>query len=177
MDCSLTGSSIHGIFQARILEWVAIPFSRGSSWPRKWTRRFSCLAGRIFTTWTKQQFSSGSLASLKVNVSQSLGFPNPGLASLASLRPGGLAGPRMPEFLSPVFPPGGGTGSLHLSTWALVLRFSVWVGRFFIEGAMCRAQVQAYVPSTYVPCLPSRGGKQADVQPVATGVGGRIRHF
>ena len=33
MDCSLTGSSVHGIFQARILEQLAIPFSRGSSWP------------------------------------------------------------------------------------------------------------------------------------------------
>ena len=36
MDCSLTGSSIHGIFQARVLEWVAIAFSR-SSLPRDWT--------------------------------------------------------------------------------------------------------------------------------------------
>ena len=34
MDCSLPGSSVHGILQARILEWVVIPFSRGSSWPR-----------------------------------------------------------------------------------------------------------------------------------------------
>ena len=34
MDCIPPGSSVHGIFQARILEWVAIPFSRGSSWPR-----------------------------------------------------------------------------------------------------------------------------------------------
>ena len=34
MDCSLPRSSVHGIFQARILEWVAISFSRGSSWPR-----------------------------------------------------------------------------------------------------------------------------------------------
>ena len=45
MDCSLPGSSVHGIFQARVLEWVAISFSRGSSWPRdqswfqKWNRR------------------------------------------------------------------------------------------------------------------------------------------
>ena len=38
MDCSLPGSSIHGILQARILEWVAMPSSRGSSWPRDWTR-------------------------------------------------------------------------------------------------------------------------------------------
>ena len=34
MDCSLTGFSVHGLFQARILEWVAIFSSRGSSWPR-----------------------------------------------------------------------------------------------------------------------------------------------
>ena len=34
MDCSLPGSSVHGILQARILEWIAIPFSRGSTWPR-----------------------------------------------------------------------------------------------------------------------------------------------
>ena len=33
MDCSLPGSSVHGILQARIVEWVAIPFSRGSSQP------------------------------------------------------------------------------------------------------------------------------------------------
>ena len=37
MDCSLPGSSVHGIFQARILEWVAIFFPRGSSRPRDWT--------------------------------------------------------------------------------------------------------------------------------------------
>ena len=34
VDCSLPGSSVHGILQARILEWVAIPFSRGASQPR-----------------------------------------------------------------------------------------------------------------------------------------------
>jgi len=37
MDCSLPVSSVHEIFQARVLEWVAIPFSRGSSWPRDGT--------------------------------------------------------------------------------------------------------------------------------------------
>ena len=44
MDCSLPGSSVHGILQARILEWVAIPFSRGSSQPRDRTQ-VSCIAG------------------------------------------------------------------------------------------------------------------------------------
>ena len=34
MDCSLPGSSVHGVFQARVLEWVFMPSSRGSSWPR-----------------------------------------------------------------------------------------------------------------------------------------------
>ena len=38
MGCSRPGSSVHGIFQARVLEWVAISFSRGSSWSRDWTR-------------------------------------------------------------------------------------------------------------------------------------------
>ena len=46
MDCSLPGSSIHGIFQARILEWVAISFLRGSSQPRDQTQ-LSCIAGRL----------------------------------------------------------------------------------------------------------------------------------
>ena len=49
MDYSPPGSSICGIFQARILEWVAIPFSRGSSQPRDQTH-ISCIAGRFFAT-------------------------------------------------------------------------------------------------------------------------------
>ena len=52
MDCGLPGSSVHGILQARILEWVAIPFSGGSSQPRDGAR-VSCLAGRFFTIWAK----------------------------------------------------------------------------------------------------------------------------
>ena len=46
MDCNPSGSSVHGILQARILEWVAMPSSRGSSWPRVWTH-ISCI-GRGF---------------------------------------------------------------------------------------------------------------------------------
>ena len=51
MDYSLPGSSIHGIFQARILEWVAIPLFRASFPPRDRTW-VSCTAGRLFTIWT-----------------------------------------------------------------------------------------------------------------------------
>ena len=49
-DCSLPGSSVHGIFQARVLEWAAISFSRASSRPRDQTQ-VSCIAGRCFTLW------------------------------------------------------------------------------------------------------------------------------
>ena len=52
MDCSPPGSSVHGIFQATILKWVAMPSSRGSSWPRDWIQvsYVSSLAGGFFTT-------------------------------------------------------------------------------------------------------------------------------
>ena len=49
IDCSPPGTSIHGILQARTLEWVATPFSRGSCQPRDWTQA-SCIACRFFTT-------------------------------------------------------------------------------------------------------------------------------
>ena len=54
MDCSPPSSSVHGIFQARVLEWVAISFSRGSSQPRDqiWV---SCIASRHFTIWATME--------------------------------------------------------------------------------------------------------------------------
>ena len=54
MDCSLPGSSVHRILQARILEWVAIPFSQGSSWPRDQTQ-VSCIADKVFTIWATRK--------------------------------------------------------------------------------------------------------------------------
>ena len=51
IDCSLPGSSDHGILQARIPEWVAISFSRGSSHPRD-QMHISCIAVRLFTDWS-----------------------------------------------------------------------------------------------------------------------------
>ena len=57
MDCSLQGSSIHGILLARILEWVAISSSRGSSQPRDWTQA-SRIAGGFFTSWATREAPS-----------------------------------------------------------------------------------------------------------------------
>ena len=54
MDCSLPGSSVHGIFQAIILEWVAILFSRGSSQLRDRTQ-VSRIAVRFFTIWATRE--------------------------------------------------------------------------------------------------------------------------
>ena len=72
MDCSLPGFSVHGIFQARVLEWVAISFSRGSSCPRDRTQ-VSCIAGRCFTLWATRvnahlcvQFSFTQISSSEI---------------------------------------------------------------------------------------------------------------
>ena len=54
LDCRLSGSSVHEISQARILEWVAIPFSRRSSRPRDWTQVF-CITGSFFTSWATRK--------------------------------------------------------------------------------------------------------------------------
>ena len=54
MDCSLPGSSLHGILQARILEWVAISFSSVSSQLRDQTQ-VSCTAGRRFNLWATRE--------------------------------------------------------------------------------------------------------------------------
>ena len=54
MDCSPPSSFIHGFLQSRILEWVAISFSRGSSWPRDQTQ-VSHIAGRHFNLCTTRE--------------------------------------------------------------------------------------------------------------------------
>ena len=54
MDCSPPGSLVHGIFQAWILEWVAVSFSRGFSWPRDRTRA-SRIVSRRFTVWATRE--------------------------------------------------------------------------------------------------------------------------
>ena len=53
MNCSLPGPSVHGLLQARILEWVAMPSSRDSSWPRYWNcvSCIFCIAGGFFYHW------------------------------------------------------------------------------------------------------------------------------
>ena len=75
MDCSLPGSSVHGILQARMREWVAMSSSRGSSQPRDQTHvslMSPALAGRFFSTEPRGR----PLNNLRGTQSSQLGFPN-----------------------------------------------------------------------------------------------------
>ena len=67
MDYSPPGSSVHGILQARILEWVAISFSRGSSQPRDQTG-ISCIVDSFFTIWTTGE-------AFKITIMRKIWFP------------------------------------------------------------------------------------------------------
>ena len=65
VNCSLSGSSVHGILQARILEWVAMPSSRGSSQPRDLTQ-VSHIASGFFTIWPTREAQDYSISSLSL---------------------------------------------------------------------------------------------------------------
>ena len=106
-DCSLPGSSVHGIFQARVLEWVAMSFSRGSSRPRDWTW-VSCTAGRRFTISATREGPTGYLPMAKV--SSERGFPFPCLYS-------GLLMSKSSKFYR---------GSIYQSFPCIVLFVSTW---------------------------------------------------
>ena len=64
MDYSPPGFSVHGIFQARILEWVAISFSRRSSRPRDWTQ-VSRIIGRCFTVWATREVRTQKIQQMR----------------------------------------------------------------------------------------------------------------
>ena len=77
MDCSLPGSSVHGIPQAIVLEWIAISFSRGSSRPRDQTR-VSWIVDRWFTVWVIVKFQDISLQNKPIScISLILTCPRP----------------------------------------------------------------------------------------------------
>ena len=69
MDCILPGSSVHGIFQAIVLEWIAISFSRGSSQPRDWTQVNHIVDIRILIHFVVQHCKSKTTATEKKNTS------------------------------------------------------------------------------------------------------------
>ena len=125
-DCSPPGSSIHGISQARMLEWIAIFFSRGSSQPRDQTSVFyiSCIASGFLThepSWALSHFSRMRLlatswtvpcqAPLSMGFSRQeywsgLPFPSPGILLTRALNPHLLCLLQWQAGSSPLAPPG-----------------------------------------------------------------------
>ena len=100
--CDPTDYTVHGILQARILEWVAFPFSRGFSQPRD-RMQVSCIAGGFFTSWaTREVQTVKNLPTVPEPRAQSLGWEDPlekGMATHSSIlawripwteEPGGL---------------------------------------------------------------------------------------
>ena len=77
MDCSLPGSSVHGILQVRILEWVAMPFSRRSYQPRDRTQ-VSHIVGRYFTIWTTWE-AKVKVAQLCLTLCDLMDYLDPGI--------------------------------------------------------------------------------------------------
>ena len=129
MDCSLPGSSAHGISQARILEWVAISFSRGSSWPREPASPVKN-PGRIlynWATWEAQRASAQFSSSVVSN----------------SLWPHGLQHTRLPCSSAT---PGAYSNSCPSSQWCLptisssVVPFSSCLQSFPASGSFPMSQ-------------------------------------
>ena len=112
MDCSLPSSNVHGILPARALEWVAFPFSRGSSQPRDQTQ-VSCMADRFFSIWATREVPSGSL--------RNLGDKRVGFQYGDSFQKCGWEGRKRGHLILSLPGPGYATRGLRDQIWALFL--------------------------------------------------------
>ena len=70
---SVTSDTVHGILQARILEWIAVPFSREPSQPRDWTQ-VSCIAGRFLTCWANGEALKPFMVSIKYTFTERIKY-------------------------------------------------------------------------------------------------------
>ena len=113
MDCSPPGSSVHGILQTRIPEWVAIPFPRGSSQPGDQTL-VSHIAGRFFTIWTPRSdqllsrvllFATPWIAACQASLSITNSRSSLRLTSIESVMPSSHLILYRPLLLLPPIPP------------------------------------------------------------------------
>ena len=147
MDGSPPGSCVHGILQARILEWVAIPFSRVSFWPRDWTWVF-CIAGGFFTIWATREALYNSSVFLVMDIRMSPACESEVTQLCQTLcdsmdcsLPGysiyGIFQARVLEWVAISFP----RGSYQPRDWTWVS----WIaGRFFTDWATKEAPAYSY---------------------------------
>ena len=125
IDCSPPGSSKHGISQVRILEWVAIPFFRGSSWPKDRTQ-VSHPAGRFFTVWATMSLIKSEEILVILSFLFSLSFPS-GTPTMCML--------------------------VHLMVSYMSLGLcSFFFGFFCLRGSIISIVLSSSLPILYFPC-------------------------
>ena len=138
VSCSPPDSSVHGILQARTLEWVAIPFSRGSSRPRDQTR-VSCIAGRPFLIWANR----GALTSPKGTLIWESGCKSEGKGGHNAVPRGQLPEHRQHrEGWGSNLAAGEGDWKI-LSTPVLL---SLWVG-MWLGYSVCDSEISSFISS------------------------------
>ena len=116
MDCSLPGFSIHGIFQARLLEWVAISFSRGSSRLRGWTW-VSHIVDRFFIVWATRVWEDAWMWTHK-NLYLKTSIWRPVFFVVVVFILLSFAEHRVPYFLSPPWTPFKGVLKVSILQWS-----------------------------------------------------------
>ena len=141
IDCSTPGSSVPGIFQARIPEWVAMPSSRGSSGPRKWTwiSCSSCFTGRLFIAEPPRKYPGFSLNNSNILMIDYLFF-----LFFSSQNPLYILAPSLPLLNSPSEPP----ERLSLGFKSSVCPLSKTQFSHFITSVNSRILVSAPVSSS-----------------------------
>ena len=164
--------TVHGILQARILEWVAFPFSKGSSQPRDWIQ-VSCIAGRFFSSWAireAQEYWSGKPISSLANLPD-LGIEPGSPALQADSLPTELSGKPIataakslqlcPTLCDPVdiSPPGSpAPGILQARTleWVAISFFNAWKWKVKVK-LLSRIRLLATPWTTAYQTPPSMG--------------------
>ena len=134
VDCSLPGFSLHRILQARILEWVAIFFSRGSSWPRDRTQ-VSRIAGRRFNLWGTREALNSMNMWLNLDAASQFSFALPNVMTLFWTLPSFFIQYLFPLIISSSFNRIGlprwcsGEESAFQCRGLKTCRFNPWVGK------------------------------------------------
>ena len=140
MDCSPSGSFVHGIFQAIVLEWIALSFSRGSSQPRDWTQ-VSRIVDRRFTIWATREVQSGSpregTQRLSVASAKTLSMDNEDVVYIYN----GILFNHKKEWNNPICSNMGGPGDCH-TKWRIQAEKHKYISgraRFLMHSQPCRS--------------------------------------
>ena len=135
--CNPMDYTVNGILQARIPDWVAISFSRGSSQPRDWTQ-VSCTVGRLFTNWTTRK-AHGATAAAAAKSRQSC-------PTLCDPIDGSLPGSPVPGILQ-----------ARTLEWVAISLSNAWKWKVKVKSLSCLTQRPHGLQPTRLLCLESIG--------------------